>query len=395
MKGCRGMTKAILSFVIPVYNKALYLEECVKSVVSQASNVNELLEIILVNDASTDGSRVLCDSLTQKHSNIHCIHLEKNVGPGMARNVGMKKASGRYVFFLDADDTIESEKLAFVLELLEKTEEVPIVCFTEQLGALGEFDNNRGKSFTVSSEKFLGQNPNILVTSLWNYIFNLVFLKDNNIEFCSTKVCEDYFVVSKVLLSAPYCLCISDSFYNYHKYVPNGAAMSSHYVERYMGARVYSNMLEKTLEEVDSEVLKSVVAEALNTMRLLMFCIPIPLEHDEIVDGLFQQQRKFVERIRQASKAEEKNVFLCPICDLSFQISEIMEIHGTKAKGFADNNILGNKKIDNIDQRVYCVKAIKELEGIRDLAVICHRKYLVDVISKQLKGQGIEYCAIM
>lgn len=89
-----------LSIIIPVYNVEQYLQSCVQSVITQTY---QDLQVILVNDGSTDSSGILCDQLAQQDSRIQVVHKE-NGGLSDARNAGLKVATGDYVAFLDSDD---------------------------------------------------------------------------------------------------------------------------------------------------------------------------------------------------------------------------------------------------------------------------------------------------
>lgn len=89
-----------LSIIIPVYNVEQYLQCCVQSVLTQTY---QDLQVILVNDGSTDSSGILCDQLAQQDSRIQVVHKE-NGGLSDARNAGLRVASGEYVLFLDSDD---------------------------------------------------------------------------------------------------------------------------------------------------------------------------------------------------------------------------------------------------------------------------------------------------
>lgn len=95
-----GNKKPAISVVIPVYNVKPYLCECLNSVVNQTFTD---LEIIIVDDGSTDGSGIICDEYAKKDLRINVIHKE-NGGLGNARNVGMDAANGKYIVFLDSDD---------------------------------------------------------------------------------------------------------------------------------------------------------------------------------------------------------------------------------------------------------------------------------------------------
>lgn len=106
----------LVSIVIPVYNVQDYLTECVDSAVEQTY---KNLEIILVDDGSTDKSGSLCDEWKNKDSRIKVIH-KKNGGQSDARNVGIKECTGKYIFFLDSDDLIDKITIEKMVSIAEK-----------------------------------------------------------------------------------------------------------------------------------------------------------------------------------------------------------------------------------------------------------------------------------
>ena len=106
----------MISVIIPVYNVELYLDRCVQSVVSQTHNE---LEIILVDDGSTDNCPTICDAWGQKDSRIKVIH-KPNGGLSDARNAGMAAASGDYIAFVDSDDWIAPEMLKRLIQTMKK-----------------------------------------------------------------------------------------------------------------------------------------------------------------------------------------------------------------------------------------------------------------------------------
>ena len=97
--------KSLISVIVPVYNIEEYLPRCVKSIVNQSY---KNLEILLVDDGSTDGTGALCDSLAETDSRIRVFH-KKNGGSSSARNLGIKEARGEFLAFVDSDDYIEPE----------------------------------------------------------------------------------------------------------------------------------------------------------------------------------------------------------------------------------------------------------------------------------------------
>src|ERR1700678_100767 len=97
-----------LSIVIPVFNVHRYLTECLDSV-SSASGTE--IEVIAVDDGSTDGSGAVLDEYARADSRLHVIHLDRTGGPGQARNIGLARATGSYVWFVDGDDLIRPEAI--------------------------------------------------------------------------------------------------------------------------------------------------------------------------------------------------------------------------------------------------------------------------------------------
>ena len=104
-----------VSVIIPVYNSQEYIDRCVSSVLKQTYNN---IEVILVNDGSTDGSLGKCESWKKKDSRVIILDKE-NEGIGFTRNAGVRIAGGKYITFIDSDDWVEEgyvEKLLFALQ---------------------------------------------------------------------------------------------------------------------------------------------------------------------------------------------------------------------------------------------------------------------------------------
>ena len=101
------------SIIIPVYNCDLYLRDCVNSVLSQNY---ENIEIILIDDGSTDKSGLICDEYAAQNERVRAYH-QKNAGVSAARNVGLDMATGTYIVFLDADDILADNNLEQILAI--------------------------------------------------------------------------------------------------------------------------------------------------------------------------------------------------------------------------------------------------------------------------------------
>lgn len=105
-----------VSLIVPVYNVKNYLERCVKSIINQTEKD---IEIILVDDGSTDGSSLICDELAERDNRITVFH-KANGGLSSARNCGIERAKGKYLCFIDSDDIISPYFVEHLLTLIEK-----------------------------------------------------------------------------------------------------------------------------------------------------------------------------------------------------------------------------------------------------------------------------------
>ena len=112
------INKKKLSIIIPVFNVEEYLPKCIESVVNQTY---DNLEILLINDGSTDNSGVICDNFAHKDERVKVVHKE-NGGLSAARNLGLSLATGHYIAFLDSDDYWNP---LFLEKMIEKMESDP------------------------------------------------------------------------------------------------------------------------------------------------------------------------------------------------------------------------------------------------------------------------------
>lgn len=114
----------LLSIIVPVYNVEAYLEECLDSVLGQEMTD---FELIAVDDHSPDGSAEILRDYAQSDPRVNVVHLEENVGLGRARNVGMERASGDYLLFLDSDDSLTPEALTTIAARIDSAERPDVV----------------------------------------------------------------------------------------------------------------------------------------------------------------------------------------------------------------------------------------------------------------------------
>lgn len=114
-----------VSVIVPVYNVEQYLDDCVGSLINQKYGFSKI-EVILVNDGSTDNSLEICTKYANKYDNVKVID-KKNGGLSDARNYGFKASHGKYIMFLDSDDLVNDESLLYLTEFLDNHKEVDFV----------------------------------------------------------------------------------------------------------------------------------------------------------------------------------------------------------------------------------------------------------------------------
>ena len=124
----------LISVIVPVYNVAPYIRRCLDSIAAQTYPA---LEIIAVDDASTDGSGQLCDACAESEARLQVVHFAENRGPSAARNEGIRRAAGAYLCFVDADDRVEPELLSTLYASLREAEADVSACGADGIRLAG------------------------------------------------------------------------------------------------------------------------------------------------------------------------------------------------------------------------------------------------------------------
>lgn len=179
------MTQPLISIIIPVYNVEIFLEECLQSVMTQSY---QNLELILINDGSTDDSGKICDLYKTKDDRIIVIHKE-NEGISTARNIGLNVAKGEYIFFVDSDDFLDKDCVQKFIQKLDQKIDV-YLCSYNRIYPSGE--NRIFNRFKRLNYNQIGTGQQILTKmyeenfyecSVWANIYSRKFLIENNLIF--------------------------------------------------------------------------------------------------------------------------------------------------------------------------------------------------------------------
>lgn len=200
----------LISIVIPVYNVENYLNKCIKTIVNQTY---KNLEIILVDDGSTDKSGKICDEWKEKDTRIKVIH-KKNGGLSDARNVGIRSSVGKYLFFIDSDDYVSLDIIENLYKSM-KENNVQIVTDTYVLETYyKKLVTHRKSENIVDSEKAL---KNIFMQKDSVAVWGRLYLRElfNDIEFPVGKKYEDLGTIYKIIDKAENVSYINRSGYHY------------------------------------------------------------------------------------------------------------------------------------------------------------------------------------
>lgn len=199
-----------ISVIIPVYNSSTYLRKCLDSVVNQTLKD---IEIIVINDGSTDDSKNIIEEYLCKYKNIIFID-QGNKGIGKTRNIGIKKATGEYITFVDSDDYIKENMLEEYYKYAKKHNfDLVIGSYIKKINNKEIiFENNKFKTGNVKT------TPQILYLieyGPWAKLYKREMLINNNIYFDEKRKYEDMPFVSKALLKSKLIGQITEPYYYY------------------------------------------------------------------------------------------------------------------------------------------------------------------------------------
>ncbi|MBU3180687.1 glycosyltransferase family 2 protein [Clostridium psychrophilum] len=208
----------LLSVVVPIYNVGNYLDECIKSIINQ-TYAN--LEIILVNDGSTDNSLDICKKYSKADTRIVLID-KKNGGLADARNAGITVFTGNFIAFIDSDDIINLKMFELMLGLINKTKSDIAICSYTDFSDDKPINNrklNEHHNVTYTGKDavynvYTGRNKNIQFIA-WNKIYKRELF--TNIRYPIGKLHEDEFVTYKVLYYAKKVVCSQAILYYYRQ----------------------------------------------------------------------------------------------------------------------------------------------------------------------------------
>ncbi|RKD91998.1 glycosyltransferase [Mangrovibacterium diazotrophicum] len=228
-----------LSIIIPVYNVEEHIRKCVDSIVVNKSSA---IEIILVDDGSSDKSGAICDQIAETDSRVTVIH-KKNGGVSKARNTGLAVTKGKYIGFVDSDDYVTENYVDSLIELLN-TESPDIIQF-------GVERVSTRNAYTICPEKSrLYQNSNNYILKehyshgVWSYAFKAELIEKNKIRFPEDiPFSEDQAFIARCFLKSHSIKAINRCLYYYIDRFNSAVNSNKKHERAYCNLLVFNDLL--------------------------------------------------------------------------------------------------------------------------------------------------------
>jgi len=425
-----------LSIIIPVYNTKKYLKECLSSICQQ---VRQDVEIILINDCSTDGSIKICKKFVKKYNFIRLINLKKNGGVAYCRNIGIKIAAGEYICFVDSDDKLSKGSINNVLyhiRIFYGKEVFILRYFDLRINKVSDLNIDKNYIFDLKSNKENKSLVNYIKnfdkfrTRCWHFIVKKKFLHLNNIYFKNIKIHEDVPFVSEIVCLAKSFKIIEKPTHIYERFAPNTLSASAGYIgvishikiiheiglfinkkKKFLNKleiKFLFTMLRKSTESIFADIVICKLNEIKKASKYLykynsIFLklsnfgfknLDFFLQKDKIInESLLKYKSKKIEVIKKKfEKLGYNNIILFCAGRTSVIALKILTSMGAKITIIIDNNNkFSGKKIDNviIKNPSYLKKNLNKFSNHKILICIKNNN-LANIIKLQLNEIGIK-----
>jgi glycosyltransferase involved in cell wall biosynthesis len=287
-----------ISIIVPVYNVEQYLDKCVQSLIRQTY---PHIEIILVDDGSTDQCPALCDEYRKQDDRIKVIH-KSNGGLSEARNFGLSAATGEFILFVDSDDYIEEDSCLRFIEAMNGQKRDIVV------GNAKIFNNRKiklmkhsyiTKGICVTGPDYLEmelKNGTMYMAACLN-LYNRIFLDKYNLKFKAGLLHEDEHFTPRVFLKAKQVIGTDILFYNY-VIRNNSITTQKNKVKNAEDLIQTCKELEQVYDQIDDNTLKKLLKNDLVDKYLYMFQVAelYKKDYSYLIDKQFLRGKAYTKR---------------------------------------------------------------------------------------------------
>lgn len=290
-----------ISVIIPIYNVEKYLAKCLDSVINQTLND---IEIICVNDGSTDNSLEILSQYAAKDSRIKVITKE-NAGVASARNTGLEAAKSDYIGFVDSDDWIEPETYETALNKMLEDPEIDLVCWgcnvTTEEGVDYLVALNYHTMQLAGKNELSDDNCFKTTVTLVNKIFKQEIIQKNNILFPCGLLFEDDFFFWSYVANCSYAYYIDKYFYNYirRKKSITGCSYGKEYTAHFrflIWESIYDYYKQKNISEKKKELLE----------KLFIIYYDLEISHSLQTEKVTVHAKKMIKKYKLKVRLHDK-----------------------------------------------------------------------------------------
>ena len=298
----------LVSVIVPVYNVEKYVQQCIDSITGQTY---QNLEIILVDDGSTDSSGEICDKSAEKDSRIRVLHKE-NGGLSDARNVGIVISKGRYITFVDSDDYIKTDYIMYLYNILTENQADISTCaniIVEEDGTEISREKNSAmmRSFSNLQAMELLFYQKQFENSAWGKMYKKELFEE--IRYPVGKLYEDLGTTYKVFFQSRKIVSSSGKKYFYRQ--RKNSIMSQAFSRRNMDRIELSEEILDFTEKNASEIRNAAISRAFVSNVQVLRELPL---HDKQYQNCYREVRENIKKYRKEvlfdSKAKTINRFI-------------------------------------------------------------------------------------
>lgn len=270
-----------VSIIVPVYNVEKYLSDCVDSILNQSY---KNIEIILVNDGSTDNSPSICDEYSRKDDRVKVIH-KKNEGVSVARNSGIKAASGEYIAFVDSDDLVDKSIYTNMIETIDNKNTDLVMCSFKRIFNNGDMElsdeplkegyYNKDLIFEelilpMVGNSFSNMSSPLIMGAIWRCLYKKEIIEKYDITFPKIKIAEDMLFHLYYLAACESVYVTKEPLY-YYRY--NNLSATKNYISNLWDTLMYQlKLVEEALMKFGIYNEKSKERVHVNTLYFISWC---------------------------------------------------------------------------------------------------------------------------
>ncbi|MGV3354313.1 glycosyltransferase family 2 protein [Streptococcus orisratti] len=274
---------AVVSIIIPIYNVQQYLSRCLESVINQSY---KNIEIILVNDGSTDSSLEICEKFSQIDQRIK-LYSKSNGGLSDARNFGIEKSTGNYITFVDSDDFISEDYVEYLYYLLKKFNTAMSLCsiYTHYTSSGKIVDNGNGEETKLSSKECIEKMcyHNLVDTCAYAKLYRRDLFED--ISFPKGKLFEDIGTIYKFFDKSTEIACGFQAKY-YYEIRPNSIVTSTFNEKKFDLLEMTDQMkrfVDKNYPTLNTATLRRSVYARFSTLNQMLDVKGYELQRQEMI----------------------------------------------------------------------------------------------------------------